>query len=359
MTRVMILGFGPLARKIIATIKTFPEYGEHKEISVGHIFTRVNSLSYGPDLVVEIPDPHGDGYRTYNDGFQALDNYSTTVSNYLPWLLEETAAGNFNVFINCMSENEKSKELVTQIKSAMTNDSTWIRGSHDEVVSKLRDMIDGGKPWTPVTYSEEFLSSAASLWADANEKMYEYHIKNRQRDIDNRKSWGTPTVVQNGYEKFGAMPKFDDEILERFVKQNEPHVDHVRDTRYEYYDDNLDCLVIEHDLLVNFFGWHHTEQVAARVFGTPYLKISSATYRKYNKNKSIKDAEIDADYVIEHVYKGSYEIKAPEAIEYMSLTSEDEACAYGYVPSYNAPVDRIVETGLEVITFKYRRLDAN
>lgn len=357
--RVMVLGFGDLARKIVSTVKTFPEYGEHREISVNHIFTRVNSLSYGPDLVVEIPDPHGDGYRTYKDGFQALDDYSTTVSNYIPWLLEETAAGSFNVFIDCMSENRESKQLAAQLKEIMTDDSTWIRGSHDEVIFKLRDMIDGGAPWTPATYSKEFIENAQRLWASANKKMYEYHIKNRQRDIDNRKSANEALLARDGYQIFGAIPKFDNEIVERFVKQNELHKDHVDDNRKEYYDKDLDCLVIEHNLLTDFFGWHHTEQVAARVFGTPYLEIASATYRKYNTKGSVKPPEVDADYVIEHVYKGKYSVKAPEGSEYLTLTSENEACAYGYSPTYNAPIDRIGEPGLEVITFRYRRLSVN
>lgn len=214
--RIMVLGFGDLARKVVATVKTFPEYGEHKEVSAGHIFTRVNSLSYGPELVVEIPDPHGDGYRTYNDGFQALDAYSTTVSNYLPWLLEETEAGSFNVFIDCMSENRESKELAVQLKNAMPEDSTWIRGSHGEVIAKLRDMIDGGAPWTPTVYSEDFIKNAERLWSDANKKMYEYHIKNRQRDIEAQGSADGVLLVRDGYQKFGAIPKFDDEIIERF-----------------------------------------------------------------------------------------------------------------------------------------------
>lgn len=364
--RILILGFGQLAREIAAGVKHFPEYGFHKEISIYHIFTGRNSLSYGKNLVVEIPDPQGDGYRTYRDGFQAVDSYSTTVSNYVPWLLDEAKNGSFHVVINCMNDSESANKLEEDLKANILPDCIWIaaneNGDVGAVVTQLREKIDGGKDWKPVEYSPEFMDEASELWIEADKKMAELHIMKRTEDIY---KYGHPdkSTAKTGYARIGAIPSFDFDILERFVINNEDHPDHRRDNRVERYDDQHKCTIIEHDLLTSFFGWHHVESVACRAFGNPYLQIESAKYVRYEDEDSTHVDEEDADYVIEFVYKGKLSVlptNAPLFAEYgqphvhLEFEAGPHENAYSYVPSVNPPKEKLVEKGLETIIFTFK-----
>lgn len=360
--RIMVLGFGPLARKIVDTIKTFPEYGFHKEVAVMHIMTRINSLSYGKDLVVEIPDPHGDGYRTYNDGFQALNDYSTTVSNYREWLMDQAEDESFNVVIDCTSRNNESDDLVAGLKSVISSSCAWVAanesGDVDSVIEEIRSLMGASKNWTPVEYSQEFLDNAAKAWDDAQALMASYHLKNRQRDIEERAKRGDPGPSRNGYERFGVIPPFDRNILERFVINNESHVDFNKYKREEFLDPEGHYLTIKHDLLTDFFGWHHTEQIASRIFGVPHLKINSATYVKYLSDTSYYE-DPEEDYVIIYVHSGTLGVVNPDGMDKTVIDGSEEASAFGYIPSFNAPFTREVHDGLEVIIFTYRRTDVN
>jgi len=361
--RIMILGFGTLARKITDKVKTFPEYGFHKKVAVGHIMTRINSLSYGKDLVVEIPDPHGDGYRTYNDGFQALDNYSTTVSNYKEWLMEQASSNSFNVLIDCTSKNQESEALIEELKSNLSSECLWIAanetGDVDSVISQLRLQLTGSEQWEPVEHSQELLDEAAKAWEIAQRVMADNHIKNRERDIEKREADNAPGPSRNGYESFGVIPPFDRGIIDRFIVNNEDHKDFNKYNRKEVIHESGKYLTVTSDLLTSFFGWHHTEQVASRVFGTPYLEVKSAIYIKYLEDEVYVDFEPDEEYVVEYVYNGTLEITHPGGLGSQTLDGSSEGSAYGYIPDFNPPDRKKVHAGLEIIIFTYRSTDAD
>lgn len=361
--RVLILGFGPLAREIAARVKHFPEYGFHKEISIYHIFTGRNSLSYGKNLVVEIPDPQNDGYRTYRDGFQALEFYNTTVSNYVPWLLDEAKNSSFHVVINCMDDSESATKLEEELKANLLPDCIWIaaneNGAVDAVITQLRHRLDGGKDWKPIEYSPEFMAEAHELWVQADKKMAELHIMKRTEDVY---MYGHPdkSTAKTSYARIGAIPSFDFNILERFVINNEEHPDLKDYNRVEQYNDKHRCTIVEHDLLTSFFGWHHAESVACRAFGNPYLQIESAKYVRYEEDDSTHIDEESDGYVIEFVYKGKLKVlptSAPLFVEYgqpyvhLEFEAED---AYSYVPSVNPPKEKLVEKGLETVIFTFK-----
>lgn len=350
--RILIVGFGPLAREISSRIKHFPEYGMHKGVYIYHFFVDRNSLSYGRDLVVEIPDPHGDGYRTYKDGLQALDNYSTTVSNYKPWLLEEAKRGSFGVILDCTNKTTKSYSLISEIKSAAGSGCKLIPSNLiglDATINKIRDLLDGGKPWEPVEFSEEFLKEASDAWDAAQVKMAEYHITNRKRDISNRLESRDPLELGKR-SCFSAIPDFDIDLIDRFVIGGDSHDEY---SRVEYYDADHDCLVIKHGILDKFFGWHHTEQFASREFLTPYVEIESATYIKYLSNDSKHMEPENAKYVIEHVHRGRMDILEEDGSR-TELNSGTPQCAYSYRPSINPPKSVTVHGGLETIIFTYK-----
>lgn len=351
--RILVVGFGSLARELCSRIKHFPEYGMHKNVYIYHVFVDRNSLSYGKNLVVEIPDPHGDGYRTYKDGLQALDNYSTTVSNYKPWLLEEAKNGAFDVILDCTDKTTKSYSLISEIKTAAGDDCDLIPSNlvgADATIAKLREKLDGGRFWEPIEFSEEFLKEASDAWDAAQKKMAEYHITNRKRDIAERLKNQIGDIDLQKRSFFSAIPGFDKDLIDRFVINGEEHEEYIRE---EYYDQEHDCLVIKHGILDKFFGWHHTEQFASREFLTPYLEIDSALYIKYLSNNS-KHLEFEsAEYVIEHVYKGYINISERDG-SYGQLKSDTQQCAYSYSPSVNPPKKVAIHPGLETIVFTYR-----
>lgn len=351
--RIIILGFGDLARQLAYKIKRFPEYGVDRGFYIYHIFVRRNSLSYGKNLVVEIPDPHGDGYRTYKDGFQALDNYSTTVSNYKPWLLEEASNGSFDVLINCMPKTTESYALISEILSKVAGKCTSIPANIigvDATIAELRRMIDGGEPWKPVEFSEEFLKEASDAWDAAQAKMSKYHLTNRNRDIAKRKKELAGVDTSDRRSCFNAIPDFDKNLIERFVVNGELHEEYSRE---ESIDLENDCLVVKHGILDQFFGWHHTEQLASVAFLNPNLEIDSATYIKYLSDNSNHVGCVDADYAIEHVYRGK--IKVVDKDESVAeLGSSLHAASYAYRPKLNPPAKVLVTAGTETIVFTYK-----
>lgn len=356
--RILLVGFGPLARELSSKIKHFPEYGMHKGVYIYHIFVERNSLSYGRDLVVEIPDPHGDGYRTYKDGLQALDNYSTTVSNYKPWLLEEARSGAFDIILDCTDKTTKSYSLISEIKSAAGSKCKLIPSNLigvNSTIGKLRDMLDGGKAWEPVEFSEEFLKEASDAWSAAQKKMNEYHIINRKRDISNRLAGVDHKSELLRRSCFSAIPDFDRDLVDRFVIDGDNHDEYSRE---EYYDADHDCSIVKHGILDKFFGWHHTEQFASREFLTPYLEIESAIYIKYLSDSSKHVEFNESKYVIEHVHKGIMDIFEKDGSQ-TRLHGGTPQCAYSYRPSVNPPEKVIISANLETIVFTYKETQSD
>lgn len=366
---VLVLGFNEYSREYVDKVKRFPEYGKQDSISIYHIFVTRNSLSYGKDLVVEIPDPHGDGYRTYKDGLQAVDGYSTTVSDYLPWLLEEAAGGSFNLIVDLMLDtSEKSLELISLLKEATPADVKWLTFDRntgvDSLISETRSLGGYRSDFSYVEFSREFLEKASTLWEAADRKMRSNHINNRSKDVE---AYGHPDKSMSGigYAYVSCIPDKDISVLDH-VTGATIYSDQPKSTyRKEYVDKDYQCLVIEDTILVDFFGEHHVEQVACRAFADPTLKISSAKYVKYLSNDSKHLPEETDDFVIEYVHNGTLKVlptREPlfveygQPYEYLSFSGDvDGGAGYPYSPSVNPPADRIVEANLETIIFTFKR----
>jgi hypothetical protein len=353
--RILVVGFGPLARKITDQIKRFPEYGLNNKVFIYHIFTRRNSLSYGKNLVVEIPDPHGDGYRTYNDGLQSLDEYATTISNYKPWLLSEAEAGSFQLVIDCTNRTRESYSLLAELLNSAGGSLKILPASvvgAEATISKIRMMLDGGEPWELVDFNSEMLKRASQLNAEAEVKMARYHQINRQNQIIHRGNPSGATAVDH-YSIFAAIPDFDRDLVNRFVINGE---DGEAYSRVEIYDAEHDCLVITHGLLEYFFGWHHTEQLAAKEFLDPELEIDSARYYKYLSNESTPMPELDSDYVIEYIHAGTLAVTTNDGLSSIDLVGGTEYSSFAYRPNTNPPAKKEIHAGLETIVFTYRKM---
>lgn len=361
------MGFGRNARELTKRIKTFPEFGDDKDIYISHIQVARNSLSYGPDLVVEIPDLMDDGWRTYKDGFQAVHSMSTTVSDFLDWAVEEMANGSFTHVIDCTSDNARSKELIEKLFSAAKTDVKFILDSQkenkipdiqkyevkysdnvDATISILRDWYDGGKSWTPIEFSEDVLNNARSSWAEAKTTMRQLHIKKRAEDIATR---GHPESARalDGYEFLKEMiPKVDIETLYRFVVFGDPSSEYEKTIKRD--EKNL-CTIIKHEMLDWFYGSHCTEGVAAFVFGEPSLEVASSSYYRYESNNSIAMSDLEYDYAMEYVLSGELKVTAPNGREYLV----PPGAAYYYMPKINAP-RKAVKLGTESLMFYYKEM---
>lgn len=353
--RILVVGFGELARELVGIIKTFPEYDPDTGVSIYHIFTNRNSLSYGSDLVVEIPDPHGDGYRTYKDGFQAVDKYATTVSNYKPWLLEEVSNGSVHVVLNCTSKNTESYTLISEILAASKSKLEIIPSNMVGVaktISRLRELIGATESWQPVEFSAEFLLEAENLWLAAFTKMSEVHRSNKLKYIEAK---GNPTGATEltGYSTFSAIPIFDRPIVERFIVNGEREDLYPRAISL---DADHDCTVIQHPMLKDFFGWHHTEYLACKEFIDPDLQIESAQYIKYLSDDSTHVDVPDSDYVIEYVHSGAMTVTSNDGSSSIILRSNTDQSSFSYRPRINAPAKFKVHAGLETIVFTYKRV---
>lgn len=351
--RILIVGFGSLARELSNRIKHFPEYGMHGKIAIYHIFVRRNSLSYGKNLVVEIPDPHGDGYRTYRDGLQALDNYSTTVSNYKPWLLEEATNGSFNILLDCTDGTIESYSLISEILSYSDGKCSVIPSNLvgiDATIDELRRIYNGNQPWEPIVFTKEFLKDAANAWSAAECKMAEYHLTNKTRDVERRAIEIAEAGGVGWRSCFSAIPSFDVDLISKYVIKGEAHEEYER---HEFLDEATNCLIIKHGILDKFFGWHHTEQLAAREFMNPNLKIESATYIKYLSESPRHVAVDSSKYVIEYVYKGKLDLIETDGSS-TKLTGGSGQSSYSYQPVVDQPAMVNVSPGTEVIVFTYK-----
>jgi hypothetical protein len=333
--RILVLGFNERARELIDTIKHFPGYGLHNQVFIYHVYVPRNSLSYGKELVVEIPDPHGDGYRTYKDGFQALDEYSTTISNYTPWLLEQAEAGAFTLVVDFLENSSEIDLLREQLSDALVSGSKWLSAvnrSNQELIESIRFSIDGGMPWTPVIYSSQFLANANDLWEAARLKMIENHRKNTLRDIERRKTLGSfdsPIYLP-------AIPKGDIHILFDDVVANST--------------DN----VIEDPLLKDFFGWHHTQQMVAAAFLNPNIVIDTATYVRHHHGYI--DAAPNYKYKLERIVSGTMTVHTDRGD--MVISPDDLHNSYA-CSSETAPRHVSISEGAETLVFTYKESDAS
>lgn len=353
--RILILGFGPYAREILAKIKTFPEYGENREIAAGHIHVARNSLSYGPDYVVEFPDPHGDGYRTYNDGFQAIDEFSTTVSDYEEHILGEVSKGSFSVIIDCTNETESAKELLTKMQEAAGDKVSFILANKlegvDATIKKIRELYDGGKPWEPVEYTSTFLADAWSKWEAANKKMGELHLMKRTQFCEEHPE-GVGRTAREFPTLTNLIPEVDQRSIKRFIADNEPYS--IKYDREETYDENSKCRIIRHEMLDWFFGWHCTEGPATQIHSNPRLQIASAKYVEYSSADGQQLAEEDFNYALEYIVKGTLEISNNAG----DTSTISENLAYAYMPKINPPTRKVHE-GLSTMIFYYKEKDDN
>ena len=363
--RVLILGFGKNAKELTKEIKSFPEFGDDNDIYIAHIQVARNSLSYGPELVVEIPDLAGDGWRTYKDGFQAVHSMSTTVSDFLDWAVEEMAQGSFSHVVDCTSKNQQSEELVLKLVAAAKPDVRFILDSRklndipgiekykvwysDDVfktVSILRDEYDGGKPWTPVQFSEQTLKEAKQAWEEAQVEMRLLHIEKRTKDIEDRGNLEAARSL-DGYQFLARMiPDADIKTLYRFVVFGDTSTEYEKTTKRS--EDNL-CTVINHEMLDWFFGPHCTEGIASFVFCNPRLELASASYYRYESDNSVAMEDKDYDYALEYVLSGELELKSPSGNHYKPLAGT----AYCYMPKINPP-QKSVKLGTETLMFYYK-----
>ena len=296
--RVLILGFGELARDIGAKIKAFPEYDKNGEVYIYHFHVSRNSLSYGPELVVEIPDPHGDGYRTYNDGFQAVERYSTTVSDYDDWLIGEAEQGSFDFVIDCTSETESAEILVAKLQAATGGGVTYYRRQPaDTVIESLRQELDGGKPWTPVQFNEETLEEARVKAEEAAIEMEKLHEVRRKAMVEARTDQGE-TRYDGSFTSFeGVLDKSDLESVRRFIVDGEGNYN-----RKESRDARHGCTIIEHEMLDWFFGPHKVLDVGMQLYLETDIKITSVRYIKYDSLLSLPigcRCKYSAEYIID------------------------------------------------------------
>lgn len=353
--RIVVLGFNNYSRDLIAQIKRFPEYGD--QVSIYHIQSLINSLSYGKEYVVEIPDPQGDGYRTLNDGLQAIPKYSTTVSNYIPWLIDEARNGTFDTVVDCMGDTDEETSLRGLVKEALGPNGTWIDA---DVINTLRMIIDGGLEWEPVSFSDEFLEKALGAWEKADATMHDLHISKRKADIEADNAGVDSGRIEPGYRDFNPIPDFDRDLIDNYVVNGLSLTARLDATRSEMYLVDNDCTAVSHGILTEFFGWHHTEHTAARVFTTPYLEIEYSTYIRYESDESVPIYVEDAEYVIEYVHHGCMNVIPPDNGGVLTLIGgSEESTSYGYNPKTNGPISKSVHKGLETIIFTYRRTDVN
>ena len=137
---VAILGFGSVAKEVIKQLKELKEYGDHIRVYCVHV--RRNSLSYGPDSVVEIVDRFGDGLRVYKDGYQATD-FRTTVSSFEDWLIgESTNGGAYKQVVDCMSYNDDSVRLILRMLRECDPKTKFHLLSKELVQKHWKEIID-------------------------------------------------------------------------------------------------------------------------------------------------------------------------------------------------------------------------
>jgi len=331
---IAVLGFGKVAKKIVARIKEFPEFGREGAVTLYAIHTKRHSLSYGPNVVVETPDSYDDGLRTYKDGYQSIENYYTSVTNYEDWLIGELKKGCIDTVIDCMSQNEDSnrtlerflesapegtkfylsnKNMENSYKDKVNKIATQRRISicfkasnmlspetaADLISEELRVDLNGGSPWSKVIRSKQFWLEAEERYQAAKEKMHALRLMKRTVDIEERLDILGPNPRSDLNRISNAINEIDLESIQRFIVQGEGDF-----KRSEWYDSDRKCLVIEHEMIEWFFGPFGLEDAATQAFLEPTLRTTSGRYYKYDSPESYVELHVEAPscgYAVEYV----------------------------------------------------------
>lgn len=347
-----ILGFGVLARSLTDVIKRFPEYCADGSGPTGLPYAHIHMIyvnretyAYGPNYVVPIEDKEGNGSRTYRDGLEALRMYETTVSFFEDWLLDHVSEiGDLNTVIDCTSYNEDSVELIFKIfnnskrglhfytlnEKLMENHGKKLEaiakrrgiefyGNFEEpkeIVSHLRQRLDGGRPWEYKKFSEEFTAEAARLSKEAAERMKVVYLEQRKATMQERYAdKAEPTDVV-------FFPLFNDptdiKTITRFVINEEKHY-----TSKRTYDEDRKCLVVEHEMLDWYVGPYRVEDAVVHMFYRPDLKVTSARYLKYDSPKNARsDVSANWDtcpYVVKYFFKSDQAIGFTEKVSSLDI----------------------------------------
>jgi len=348
--RILILGFGDLARKILAELKKSPDYGEHKKFAASHVHVGRNSLSYGPDYVVEIPDPQGDGYRTYNDGLQAIDNYSTTVSDYEDHILGEIEQGRFSLIVDCMSITESSQELLAKVRDVAPNNCKFVLANREktalDAVNRIKNELDIYEDHDLGELDPGLVEEGRVAWAAAKDKMERLHREKRAQYAQEHPEFEGRTAREYVLLE-NLIPEVDQVSIKRFVVDKQPYT--IDYKRSETYSKTNKCLIVKHEMLDWFFGWHSMEGPACQIHGNPKLKLASAKYVEYDSDKAIPLPEEDYDYAVEYVVSGTLEVTSSNG----GSAIIKENAAYAYRPKLNPPL-RKVYNGLGSMIFYYK-----
>lgn len=304
-----VLGFGNLAKEVIRQLKEYKAYGDIFRVYCVHV--RRNSLSYGPNQVIEIVDKYGDGLRVYNDGYQATDYY-TTVSSYEDWLVEQSAT--YDKIINCMSYNDDSKRLTMRLIQEHKTPGTTMFMPTDygsEVIDAANangvslDMLEGVPSgdlaamasaivekikllaeaerggtinWELANRSKEWMQDAVDASIVAEQKMQQRLLDRRVEDIEKD---GQPFDDDGVGVGWNTLDPSDIDTLYRFVINGEGFY-----KRSVGYDNVNKRLVVSHEMLDWFFSGHKMILAASIIFGEPELVPTSTRYVKYDSPES-------------------------------------------------------------------------
>lgn len=317
---ICVLGFGKMSRALIDKIKRFPGYGIPPELDyrvhIHMVYVNRETWAYGPNLVVPIEDKERNASRTYKDGLEAVRRYETTVSYYEDWVLEHVAEdGELNTLIDCTPYTESSLELILKLlrnskrgmhfytisKGLVDNhldelsaiaeergitlhydyfDLDSREAVIDKLIEDLRFRIDGGKPWTPVQFSEEFLAEAAELSAQAAENAKVVLQRQREEMVQGHLADGYE-FDPNMFQTIRALSDTDVKTIERFVINGDGDFE-----REEYYDEEEKCRVISHEMLDWYFGKYRIDFYAAVMFARSDLEITNAKCFVYDSPDS-------------------------------------------------------------------------
>lgn len=344
--QVAIIGFGPLAREVIRQLKDLAEYGDAIRIYCVHV--RRNSLSYGPDKVIEIVDKYGDGLRVYNDGFQATD-YCTTVSSFEDWFVDEGKS--YNMVVDCTSYTEDSVRLIFRVLNNIRTDKSMLMLPSKELVQKhwkelselalnrgVRLSFNSIPSGDPSMYDDIDLNESniekyikeedSSLFSFRNggpvetaAKIVEDIKKHLEASIDKPLDWSKAVRSQEWLDDAANRAKaaadaMRDRLLQRRYEYVDRHSDQTLDDsgvaysygvldnddlttlkRFvvdlegdyktsEWYNNDTRCLVRQHEMLDWFFSDHIMSEVASHFFLEPTLVSTGARYLKYDSPES-------------------------------------------------------------------------
>lgn len=333
---ICVLGFGNISRALIDKIKRFPDYGlgaqENFRIHIHMVYVNRETWGYGPELVVPVIDAQGNASRTYKDGLEAIRRYETTVSWYRDWLLEKISnPRELNTVIDCTSYNFDSLLLMKQLLAncapgtTFYTTNTFLVEHHleellliaeekqitfnyryalledadevvEELIKDLRIQHDGGKSWTPVQFSEEFLAEAAELSREAAKASAEWYTKDQYKIVNSCIEKGFEFAPDDLCVSNEFLDDTDVKVIKRFVVNGEGSF-----KRTERYNAKDKCRVITHEMLDWFFGKIGVLPLSAQMFLIPDLKILGAkcfVYDSPDSKSSVVELQNDCEYAI-------------------------------------------------------------